>query len=397
MTESVPVWLSLTIILGCIAFPAGVRVLLRRFAIPGALSVAVCYAAGVAGGNIANLPGDVVHLLETLTSMTVAFWIPLLILPLEIRVIARSLAGSAAVAGIAVLSLTATGIIAFALLPATETDRAQLSAMAVALFSGGAPAADQFRQMVHLPALQAAQLQSAATVLTSAFVLLLLIAAPFTSGRGIPSEAVRTEKSRPDHAGFGAVLVTFGTSALIAGCGLAVGTLFPSGLSSVVGLLTIALLSTAGALIGRLRRAAGTAVVRLGEANTGEDPSLGEYVVLVFALVAGSLTSLRNLPTATLPTATTQTATASMWIVAAVVLFGSAALTLLTVSRIKPLRGAALSTVASLLASAPFAGPAAAAQRRVETLPGALAAGVAGYAFGSLLARLVMILLSLFR
>lgn len=378
MTESIPVWLSLTIIPGCLAAPAGVRIALRRFGLPPALGAAVCYAAGVAVANIAILPVSVVDLLETLASMAVAFWIPLLIIPLGIKTIGRSVARSAAVAGIAGLSLLITGVLACLLFPSTDAGPAQLPALTVALFSGGVPAADQFQQAFHTPARLAAQVQSVATVLTSVFVLVVLVGAAY---------AAKERPDRHDRAGFGAVLLTVGSAALIVGCGLSIGALFRPGLSSVVGLLTIALLSTAGSLIGRLRTAAAAAIIPLGGAATERSPTVGEYIVLVFALVSGALTSFRQL----------QAAAGAVWLSAAVVLFGSAAITLITASRLRSIRDTAVSTAASILASAPFAGPAASAARRLDSLPGALAAGLAGYALGGPLARLVLLVLSLFR
>ncbi len=367
---------------------------LARLRIDTAFAAAVCYVAGAAAGNLLPIPPAAADLLQTLSSLTVAFWIPLLIIPLHPRATARSLLSSLATALIVAAAILLSGFGVFALFRSSGRLRPELGALAAALFFGGAPAADQIRQALHIPSAAAAGVQSVGSALTAAFVTLMLFLTPILSLRR-PKDTGRTT-TQPAGDRFSSILITVGSSALIVGLGLAAGSLFPAGLASVVGMAAVGLLSVGTSILPRLRRESGIVfalAVRSKALDTPPSVSPGEYVALMFAFTAGSVTNLRWLLSAA-PVGS-EAAGPQLWLAGALLLSVAAAVSVAAARALRPLRSGATVTVTALLASAPFAGPAAAAAGEPATAPGALAAGLAGYALGGTLGRLLLLLLTL--
>ncbi|HUX12386.1 MAG TPA: hypothetical protein VMW87_05120 [Spirochaetia bacterium] len=372
MNGNMPSMVVLVLVIAALVTPAGVIAALRRMSLPITGAVAVCYLLGIVAGNVAPLAAPIRDMQETLAGLLVAFWIPLLILPLRIGEIGRIVARAVTTAVVVLFSLTITVVAVHLVFHAFRADNFRVTAIEAAFYSGGIPGADALRRGQHLASQLVAQVQSVGTVLTAPFLFVSFLLGPKLSGSARAGAVAETEAGPlPQIKG---LLPILAVAALIAGLGLAVGSLFPAGLSSILGMATIGLLSVATTLVRRLQLRPAPAVWEV---------TAGQYAAVTFAFVAGSMTGFRGVISAA----------GTVWITAAAVLFGAAGISLL-ISRAANIADAP-AVVISILASAPFAGPASVAIGRPRAAVGGLSAGILGYALGSLLGRALLGLLPL--
>ncbi len=124
-----------------LAVPALALVLERRFAWAARLgTIVLCYAAGLLVGNLGVLPEAAAGVQKTLSEVTIALGLPMILFTVDLRAWSR-IAGKALLSmALASVSILAVAVALFAIYRANDTPAAyELAGLAVGVYTGGTP------------------------------------------------------------------------------------------------------------------------------------------------------------------------------------------------------------------------------------------------------------------
>ena len=289
---------TIVLILFLLAFPALVLWLAeRRIALVHKISpVVVCYAAGLAVGNLGILPPSAAAVQENVNTITVVLAIPLLFFSLHIRGLARS--GSRALLSFglqtaAVLVISAAGFLLFH--GAFGGEAAKVTGMLIGVYTGGTVNLAAIGTALRVdPSLYVAA--NASDILFSGLYLLLLM----TVGKRLVRLLLRRPApayGQPSEPGFvadssfrgllsrgvaGPLVAALALAAAIAAAGASLTLVLPGSSGTIAAILAVTTLGIGASYINAVRR------IRLTFA-------LGHYFILVFSLSVGTMANLATL------------------------------------------------------------------------------------------------------
>jgi uncharacterized membrane protein len=400
-----PLLLQLGLGTAFIVAPVGVLALMKRVALAGKISpIIVCYAVGIVIGNIGILPEGSAQIQDTLSSVTVALSIPLMLFTADIRRW-RRLSGRAGLSMLfAALSVTVVAAVSHLLFRGLIADTPKISGLLVGVYTGGTPNLAAIRTALGVQSSTYIAVHTADIAIGGLYILFLLtvgkplfgrLLKPFrpapmpgsmTGGAGATTEGLGQLSGRrsgsvsdeepvtvPDIARPGKrrdALLAFALSLGVVGVSLAASQLFPSAWETIVVILLLTTISLLAATF--------TPVVKLRTSF-----AVGEYLILVFSIVVGAMADVQRV-----------LATSPMIIaVVAFAVFGSLVLHLLLCRAFGVDVDTMLLTSTSAICSPPFVGMVGVAIGNRQLIAAGITTGIVGYAVGNYLGIATSLLL----
>ena len=401
-----PLLLQLGLSTAFIVAPVGVLALMKRVALAGKISpIIVCYAVGIVIGNIGILPEGSAQIQDTLSSVTVALSIPLMLFTADIRRW-QKLSGRAGLSLLfAALSVTVVAATSHLLFRDLLADTPKISGLLVGVYTGGTPNLAAIRTALGVQSSTYLAVHTADIAIGAIYILFVLTVAKSLFGRvlkpfrpaPVPGRAnggaratseelgrlsvQRSGGASDEASGQGAgeeepvtvpdiarpgkrrdALLAFALSLGVVGVSLAASQLFPSAWETVVVILLLTTIS--------LLAAAFTPVVKLRTSF-----AVGEYFILVFSIVVGAMADVQRV-----------LATSPMIIgVVAFAVFGSLVLHLLLCRAFGVDVDTMLLTSTSAICSPPFVGMVGMAIGNRQLIAAGITTGIVGYAVGNYL------------
>jgi uncharacterized membrane protein len=337
--------------------------------------VVLCYAVGLILGNTGILPASAGAVQDTLNTVAIPLALPLLFFSLDVRGWARS--GSRALLSFALEALAITivaacGFLLFRRYLGGET--AKVAGMLIGVYTGGTINLAAIGTALRvLPAVYVAA--NASDIVLSGLYLLFLMTIGKRIIRGIlpasPTDGAAADASVDDGSSFrglagrgvrGPLAAALGLAVLIAAVGAALAMLIPGGWGTIAAILAVTTLGIAASLVDRVRR------IRLTF-------SLGNYLILVFCLVIGTMANLRTLVSA---------APAVAGFVA-IAIFGSLALHVLLAAIFRIDADTMMITSVAGICSPPFVPMVAASLKNKRVLLPGVITGIIGWVIGTYL------------
>ena len=274
--------------LGFMVLPASVLFTSRRMELVAKVSPVIwCYLLGILIGNSGVLPASVVPVQETLSEVTVALSIPLMLFSADLgnwRTMGRTAGLSILLAGVSVTVVVAFGHLLFRGLVAGTPE---LAGLLVGVYTGGTPNLAAIRTALQVSSSTYITVHTADVIVGALYVLFIITAAKPVFSRVLRpfSETGLSPGPVPGSAGVASAFSreglpdtarAFALAALLVGVSVGVAALLPSSWNAAA----VILLLTTFAILASF-----VPPVRALETSF----SLGEYIVLVFCAVIGSL------------------------------------------------------------------------------------------------------------
>lgn len=264
-------------------------------------TIVLCYAAGLLVGNLGLLPEAAASVQKTVTEVTIALALPLILFTVDLRAWSR-IAGRALLSmALAVLAVVIVASLLFMLYARLGTPAAhELAGLAVGVYSGGTPNLAAIKTALGVDETRFLLFNAFDTVVGAAYLMFMLSVARPLAARWLPAPAVPATPAQPqaptaepdadvygeDYAGLlnraGALAVLKSLAVAVLVVGLAVGLGEALGGSAAI---VIALLATAGllaSLVPTVRRL--TASYKVGMA-----------LIYVFSFTVASMARLDSL------------------------------------------------------------------------------------------------------
>ncbi|MFP4430502.1 MAG: DUF819 family protein [Spirochaetaceae bacterium] len=344
--------------------------------------VIACYVIGIALGNSGVLPAGAMGIQDILSSVTVALSIPLMLLSLDITNL-KSMSKTAAVSlGAATVSVIVASAAGYLLFRSTVAESESLAGLLVGVYTGGTPNLAAIRTALNVDPSLYVTVHTADVVMGGLYLLFVITIAkplfglflkPFDASIAADSPAGGESTSytaifSPRHRKRS--LVSIGIAIALVGLSVGVAALFPESQRSLVTILT---LSTASLAV--------SAVPPTNRLKTSF--KIGEYAILVFCVVVGSMAQIEIILASSLP----------ILGFVAVAVFGSLILHVLLARLFRLDTDTLLITSTAAICSPPFVGMVAVAIRNRSLIPAGITTGIVGYAIGNYLGISVSLLL----
>lgn len=383
--------MSTAFILISLFFPAGVIYLTYKYEFLNRIgAVLLCYLGGIIIGNAGLLPGSITSLQSTISEITVAVSLPLLLFPLNVKnwfKIAGKAILSMLLATIAVVAVST--VIFYVINGRGDENSYQLAGMAVGVYTGGTP---------NLAAIKAAlNINSTVFILFQTYdVIFGFIYIVFVVSVGqklfnkflIPFEKVKIKlntytgyesESVDEYKGMFSrrVLPPLGIAVLLSGTVIAfsllVSSLFPDDKSAAVTILSITTFSILLSFIPAVR-------------NIKKTFQAGMYGIYIFCFDVASMTSMRSILHINY----------EILIFVFAAIFGSMGLHALLSRIFRIDTDTFLVTSVSAICSPPFVPVVAGALKNPTVLLSGITTGIIGYAIGNYLGISLAMLLQTF-
>lgn len=344
--------------------------------------VIACYVIGIVIGNAGILPSGAAGIQELLSSVTVALSIPLMLLSLDITNL-KSMSKAAGLSlGAATLAVILASAIGYLIFRGHVAESSSLAGLMVGVYTGGTPNLAAIRTALDVDPSLYVTVHTADVVMGAIYLLFVitigkpllgLILKPFDHQRMEDSPAGSEGTSyvaifSRRHRGRSAISV--GIAVLLVGLSVGIAALFPEESRSLV---TILALSTASLGV--------SAIPRTNRLRTSF--KIGEYAILVFCVVVGSMARVGVILAASLP----------ILGFVAVAVFGSLTLHVLLARLFRVDTDTLLITSTAAICSPPFVGMVAVAIGNRSLIPAGITTGIIGYAIGNYLGIGVSLLL----
>ncbi len=259
-------------------------------------AVILAYIIGILLGNSGLLPEGSVDLQDTLSGVTVALALPLLLFSLDVRSWLQS-------AGKAILSMLGATIIVVIvagfgawMIRYSVAEAWQFGGMAIGLYTGGTPNLAAIKTALDVDATQFIMMHTYDTVNGIIYLMFVMTLGqkvfnwflPRFEMTGIIQRNSRESEDINSYVGIiqGKImlglLAALGLSLLILGLSFGISQLIPDEYSTAAIMLMITSLGIAGSLIEKVR-------------NISKTFQFGMYIILVFSLVVGSMANLEQL------------------------------------------------------------------------------------------------------
>jgi uncharacterized membrane protein len=360
--------------IGFMVLPASVILTGRRMELVAKISPVIwCYLLGILIGNSGILPSSVMPVQETLAEVTVAFSIPLMLFSADLgnwKTMGRKAGLSIVLAGLSVTVIVTLGHLLFQGLVAGTPE---LAGLLVGVYTGGTPNLAAIRTALAVESSTYVTVHTSDVLIGGLYVLFIITAAKPLFSRVLLPFAASGEKPQPvpgnagvasafSPAGLPTTLRAFALAALLVGASVGIGELLPASWSSIAIILLLTSFAIGASFVPRVRR-------------LDTSFSLGEYFVLVFCAVVGSMADAGEIISAS---------PGILLFVAYTVLFSLVLhLALARLFRIDVDTMIVTSTAA--ICSPPFVGMVAVSIGNRAVIAAGITAGILGYAVGNYL------------
>lgn len=263
-------------------------------------TVLLCYLTGMVLGNIGILPEGFGSLQNSLSEISVALALPLLLFSLDVRSWFKVAGKAMASMLFAVISIVIVSLALFLIFREVRPGAWQLAGMSLGVYTGGTPNLASIKAALDISSADYILFHTYDTIFSLIYIFLLVSVAQRFFLRYLnpfPRRAVR-EGSAPEEQGavesleeyrhmlkpraladVGLALVL---SAVIVGLSVLGGSLFPSSSSAAVTILLITTLGIGASFVGPIRR--------LRNSFQG-----GMYIIFIFCLTVASMTDFKGL------------------------------------------------------------------------------------------------------
>ncbi len=369
-----------------VAFPAIALALSARFPLLDRIGVVVlCYVAGALLGNLGVLPAEAGPVQETITEVTVALALPLLLFSMDVRAWLRTASAAILSMGLAVVAVVAVATAGYlVLLPGVEGGW-QVAGMAVGVYTGGTPNVAAIRTALDVDSSLFVVFHTYDALIGGLYILFCVTLAgpifrrflrPFPAPEAGDAEAGGAEGGASAYRGILrprtllGLLLALLLSAAVVGASAAIGSIAPAEYEMAVLILAITTLGLAASFVGPVRRIDKTF-------------ALGMYVVYVFCFTVGSMARVEAM--ARVDPAVLGYITACM--------FGSMLLHALLARLFRIDADTFVITSVAAVCSPPFVPVVASALRNRTLVLSGLTTGIIGYAIGNYLGISLALLL----
>jgi uncharacterized membrane protein len=376
--------MTIVLILIYVIAPAGIvylsgRIKGLRFLNP----VILCYLLGILLGNIGIIPEAAAGAQDLLSSIAVALSIPLMLFTINLRSWGK-LTGRAGIGMIlAAVSIVIVSSLGFLIFRNSVDEGWKLSGLLVGVYTGGTPNLAAIRlaldvdNSIYLAAHTADMIFSGiylVFVLSFAKPLLSKILKPYvpvSSTVGDVADASQMEfKELLKKENIRQLALVFISAIVIVGAALGISQLFPIALETIIVILSITTLGLLASLIKPIRE------IQLSF-------KLGEYIILIFCVVVGSLADVGKLIESS----------TSVILYVCFALFGSFVLHVLLCKIFRVDADTMIVTSTSAICSPPFVGMVSISIKNREIIGAGIATGIIGYAVGNYIGVFVSMLL----
>jgi uncharacterized membrane protein len=282
-----------------IIFPAIVIFLCLKYEFFNKLgSVIICYIVGITIGNCDILPQNAMEIQDTLSGVTVAIALPLLLFSMDVKAWLK-------IAGKAVLSMTGAiiiivfiaGVGSFFLMDHVE-DAWKLSGMAISVYTGGTPNMAAIKTALSVNPTTFIIIHTYDTLISLIYIIFTMSFAQKLFNRFLPNfkheQLIEAEKRSMEAEDINSYANMFTISTIkqllsalvlsltIVGIALGIASLFPKEYSTSVTILMITTLGITCSFIKKIQTLEKTF-------------QFGMYIILIFCLVVGSMANLKDL------------------------------------------------------------------------------------------------------
>jgi uncharacterized membrane protein len=284
-----------------VTFPALLVYLCYRFAPLRKIgTVLLCYVAGIILGNIGLLPKSVAPLQSTVTDLSVALALPLLLFSIDVKKWFK-VAGKGMLAMLlATIAIVAVAFAAYLITRKGDAEAWQLSGMAIGLYTGGTPNLAAIKSALGVPSSTYILFHTYDTVISLVYIILMSsVARPFfrlylkpfesplsdgavTAAEGDDNESIEAYSGMFKSANLPGLSLALLLATAIVGVSVFLGGLLPESASTAVTILSITTLGISASFAPAVHKIRKTF-------------QAGMYVIYVFCFVVASMTRLDSL------------------------------------------------------------------------------------------------------
>jgi uncharacterized membrane protein len=368
--------------IGFMVLPASVILTARRMELVAKISPVIwCYLLGILIGNSGLLPESVAPVQELLAEATVALSIPLMLFSADLgnwRTMGRTAGLSILLAGVSVTLVVAAGHLAFrGLIP----DTPKLAGLLVGVYTGGTPNLAAIRTALQVESSVYITVHTADVIVGGLYVLFIITAAkpvfsrvllPFVADglqpQPIPGNA--SVGSAFSREGLPTTLRALLVAVLLVGASVGIAELLPREWNTAAVILLLTTFAIAASFVPRVR-------------SLHTSFSLGEYIVLIFCAVVGSMADAGQI----------LGASPGILLFVAFTVTASLLLHLLLARLFRIDVDTMIVTSTAAICSPPFVGMVAVSIGNRAVIAAGITAGIIGYAVGNYLGVLTGIVL----
>ncbi|MCX6098210.1 MAG: DUF819 family protein [Caldiserica bacterium] len=291
------------VILFCVVavtFPALLVYLCYRFAPLRTIgTVVLCYIAGMVVGNIGLLPRSLAPLQSTLTNLTVALALPLLLFSIDVKKWFKVAGKGMLCMLLATIAIVAVAFAAYLIARKGDTEAWQLAGMAMGMYTGGTPNMAAIKAALGVLSPTYILFLTYDTVVSLVYILLMSsVARPFfrlylkpyespasdgaVAAEGDADESIEAYSGMFKWANLPGLGLALLLSAAIVGVSVFLAGLLPGSASTAVTILSITTLGIGASFVPAVRKIRKTF-------------QAGMYVIYVFCFVVASMTKLDSL------------------------------------------------------------------------------------------------------
>lgn len=281
-------------------FPALLVYLCYRFAPLRAIgTVVLCYIAGMVLGNIGLLPKSIAPLQSTLTNLTVALALPLLLFSIDVKKWFRVAGKGMLCMLLATISIVAVAFAAYLITRKGDSGAWQLAGMAMGMYTGGTPNMAAIKAALGVLSPTYILFLTYDTVVSLIYILLISsVARPFfrlylkpyeppvsdgaVASEGDEDESIEAYSGMFKPANLPGLGLALLLSAAIVGVSVFLAGLLPGSASTAATILSITTLGICASFVPAVRKIRKTF-------------QAGMYVIYVFCFVVASMTKLDSL------------------------------------------------------------------------------------------------------
>ena len=281
-------------------FPALLVYLCYRFAPLRAIgTVVLCYIAGMVLGNIGLLPKSIAPLQSTLTNLTVALALPLLLFSIDVKKWFRVAGKGMLCMLLATISIVAVAFAAYLITRKGDSEAWQLAGMAMGMYTGGTPNMAAIKAALGVLSPTYILFLTYDTVVSLIYILLMSsVARPFfrlylkpyespvsdgaVASEGDEDESIEAYSGMFKPANLPGLGLALLLSAAIVGVSVFLAGLLPGSASTAATILSITTLGICASFVPAVRKIRKTF-------------QAGMYVIYVFCFVVASMTKLDSL------------------------------------------------------------------------------------------------------
>jgi len=283
-----------------VIFPALLVYLCYRFAPLRKIgTVLLCYAAGIILGNIGLLPKSVAPLQSTVTNLSVALALPLLLFSIDVKKWFKVAGKGMLCMLLATIAIVAVAFAAYLITRKGDTEAWQLAGMAMGMYTGGTPNMAAIKSALGVPSSTYILFLTYDTVVSLVYILLMSsVARPFfrlylkpyesplsdgaVTAEGDEDESIEAYSGMFKPANVRRLGLALLLSAAIVGVSVFLGGLLPGSASTAVTILSITTLGISASFVPAIRKIRKTF-------------QAGMYVIYVFCFVVASMAKLDSL------------------------------------------------------------------------------------------------------